>query len=260
MYFLFGMVGPDRAIRGPDLVALLGVLGMSGPRARWAILRMRHGGRIESHRRGRVVEYALTAASKTLIADVSRRLMGRSPDWDGRFRGLLFTIPERRRAYRDALRGVATYHGFGSLRPGLLITADPERFSRVEPFLSAAPKGSRWLRVELGFTEGDARRAAAEAWPLDELSRAYAQDAVRMRRAAARSKRDRPRGAAALRALWNGILVFNERIALDPDLPRDVLPEPWPRDAALEANGDVAAILAPAALAYVERLFMKAAR
>lgn len=253
VYFVFGLLGTDAAIRGPALVATLGVLGMSEPTARWTILRMRQGGRIDSRRRGRVVEYTLTAASRDLLADVAGRLTGRTPSWDGRFRGLLFSVPERHRAYRDSLRGLAMYHGFGSLRPGLLITPDASRFSRIEAILALAPKESRMLRVELEFAGADARTAAAEAWPLDLLARADAKDADRMRRAAARLTRSRPRGAAALRSLWNEIVPFSERLAQDPDLPREVLPAQWPRDAALQSNNEVIAAVGGEAAAYLSQ-------
>jgi phenylacetic acid degradation operon negative regulatory protein len=44
-----------------------------------------------------------------------------SPDWDGRFRSVIYDIPESRRRDRDALQDRASQVGFGMPRPGLLI-------------------------------------------------------------------------------------------------------------------------------------------
>ncbi|MGO9177661.1 MAG: PaaX family transcriptional regulator C-terminal domain-containing protein [Candidatus Limnocylindrales bacterium] len=241
--FAFGATGPDpRPLAGPVLVGLLGALNMSEPTARATILRMRRGGWLTSTRRGPVVEYALAEPARRMAASVLAPVMGERPAWDGVFQGLLFSIPESARAYRDALRRAAVQAGFGLLRPGLLIITDGARWSRIEGLLAAAPEGSRLLRVELRLTPEEARTAAAEAWPLEQLAGTYRAQAAELRRVAQRLRKMPPTGADAVRATWEAMTPLSATAIEDPTLPAELLPSDWPGSevrAAIEAVGMV---------------------
>jgi phenylacetic acid degradation operon negative regulatory protein len=259
--FVFGLYGPERtALPGPVLIALLGTLGFSEPTSRSTILRMRRSERLTSVRRGPVVEYALSAASQALTTAVLAPVVGERPAWDGSFHGLLFSIPESSRAYRDALRRTAVLAGFGILRPGLLVTPDERRWSRLQPVLDGAPPGSRLLRVELRLSPEDARSAAAEAWPLDELVRNYRTQVEVLERAAEEYRGRPPDGPEAVRATWE---IMNPLFLVatdDPGLPAALLPEDWPGEPMRRAVVDVAGALQPALSAYVTSLLHEAAR
>jgi phenylacetic acid degradation operon negative regulatory protein len=241
--FAFGATGPDpRPLIGPVLVGLLGALNMSEPTARATILRMRRGGWLTSTRRGPLVEYALAEPARRMAASVLAPVMGERPTWDGVFHGLLFSIPESARAYRDALRRAAVQAGFGLLRPGLLVTPDQARWSRIEGLLAAAPEGSRLLRVELRVTPQDARTAAAEAWPLEQLAGTYRTQAAELQRVAQRLRKAPPSGADAVRATWEAMTPLSATAIEDPTLPAELLPSDWPGSevrAAIEAVGMV---------------------
>jgi phenylacetic acid degradation operon negative regulatory protein len=253
--FAFGASGPEsHPLSGPTLVALLGALGMSEPTARATILRMRRGGWLTSTRRGPIVEYALAAPSRRMAASVLAPVIGPRPGWDGLFHGLLFTIPEPERSYRDGLRRAAVQAGFGQLRPGLLVTTDAARFSRIADLLAGAPDGSRMLRVELRLAPADARVAAAEAWPLERLAAAYRAHAAELRRSADGLRQAPPTGPDAVRVMWEAMTPISVTAIEDPVLPAELLPAGWPGEevkAAVEAAG---MILGPAIAAYVEGL------
>jgi phenylacetic acid degradation operon negative regulatory protein len=253
--FAFGTTGPEPVpLTGPVLVALLGALGIGEPTARATILRMRRGGWLTSTRRGPVVEYALAAPARRMAASVLAPVMGPRPAWDGMYHGLLFSIPESARGYRDALRRAALQAGFGLLRPGLLVTADESRWSRIEDLLSDPPEGSRLLRIELRLSSEDARTAAAEAWPLEQLAATYRTQAADLQRVVDRLRQAPPTGADAVRATWEAISPVSTTAVDDPSLPAELLPADWP---GAEIRGAIVAagtILGPAIQDYIARL------
>jgi DNA-binding transcriptional regulator PaaX len=252
--FAFGATGPEaHPLSGPTLVALLGALGMSEPTARATILRMRRGGWLTSTRHGPVVEYALADPARRMAASVLAPVIGPRPSWDGRFHGLLFTIPEPERGYRDGLRRAAVQAGFGLLRPGLLVTTDEARFSRIAALLAGAPDGSRMLRVELRLAPADAKVAAAEAWPLERLAATYRAQAAELRALADGMRARPPTGPAAVRAMWEAMTPVSVTALDDPVLPAELLPAGWPGAEVKAAIGALGMILGPAIAAYVER-------
>lgn len=251
--FAFGITGVDPIpLPGPALVAVLGALGMAEPTARAAILRMRRGGWLASTRRGRVVEYRLTEPARRLAAAVTAPLTGPRAAWEGAFQGLLFSVPEAHRAYRDSLRRAAVLAGFGLLQTGLLITADERRWSRIQPLLEQAPASSRLLRVELRFSEEDAKAAAAEAWPLGSLAATYRRQAQDLLQAADRHRSTPLTGARAVRLMWKAMGPISATAIDDPTLPAELLPADWPgaeMQAGLQA---LAAVLAPPLQAFID--------
>ena len=253
--FAFGSLGPDYGSwPGPALVEFLGAIGMSEPTARATILRMRRSGRLVSERRGRFVEYSLAAPSRALASEVLAPIVGERPAWDGLFHGLLFSIPESGRAYRDALRRAAVLAGFGLLRPGLLVVTDESRWTRIASLLQGAPRGSRLLRVELRLAPEDARAAAAEAWPLQALADAYRQHAADLRRTTDRLRSDPPAGPSAATAMWAAMTPVSRTAIDDPALPVELLPRDWPGPEIRKALLDLLPVVAPGLQAYIREL------
>jgi phenylacetic acid degradation operon negative regulatory protein len=253
--FAFSVAGPGlRPLPGPVLVALLGALGMGEPTVRATILRMRRGGWLSSTRRGPTVEYALTPPARALAAAVLEPIIGRRPTWDGVFHGLLFTIPESGRSYRDALRRAAVLAGFGMLRPGLLVTTDAGRWSRIEPELAAAPPGSRLFRVDVRMAPEDARAAAAEAWPLESLAATYREQAAAMLHLADRHRATPPTGPSAVRVMWEAMTPISATAIGDPMLPAELLPAEWPSSEIGSAFEAVGMVLGPGLTAHLDAL------
>ena len=259
--FAFGLAAAERqAIPGPALVAILGALGFSEPTARASILRMRREGRLASHRRGPVVEYELAAASRALADDVLAPVMGERPTWDGSFQALLFSIPERARSYRDALRRAAVLAGFGSLQPGVLVTPDGRRWARLEPVLQAAPAASRLLRADLRLDANEARDAAAAAWSLGTLARRYREQAAAMEAVARDCNADPPEPADAVRILWEAMTPLFGTAIEDPNPPAALLPIDWPREQMRQAVIDVSMALMPSTTEYLHGLWSNRSR
>ncbi len=214
-------------VPGPVLLRLLADLGVSGAAARSLLLRMRRDGLLSSQRAGRQAGYLLAPAVSAAQARMYRQLNGERPAWAGAFSGLLFTVPERDRPFRDKLRRLARLLGYAVLQPGLLIAAT-DRYEELAALLPAKPPGSQVRRASLAFSAADSREIAADLWDLRGLADRYraviAEADEHVRAAAPRQRGD----AAALRAFAAATLPMYEAAVADPDLPAELLPADWP--------------------------------
>jgi phenylacetic acid degradation operon negative regulatory protein len=228
-YIGFGLLGLNRDdLPAWAIVRVMRDLGMSETAARGALMRLRRAGRIEARRSGRTVYYHLTDASIKVIDEMTRRMSGDAPEWDGTFHGLLYSIPERHRAFRDSMRRFATLAGYGLLRPGLLVSPWADRWP-LERLLGQAPAGSHILKLQLQVPREEAREVAAEAWELPKLAARYRRQIAGLERRTERLQLSPPRGRTALRVFASTMQGVFGTVAVDPGLPAELLPEDWPQ-------------------------------
>ena len=144
----FAQASGPGPVPGPVLLRLLADLGVSDGAARSLLLRMRREGLLSSQRAGRQAGYLLAPSVSAAQARTYRQLNGERPAWTGAFSGLLFTVPERHRAFR----GPAAAPG-----PPARLRAAPAR---------PADRGDRPLRGASGPAAGQpARRPGAPGQP-----------------------------------------------------------------------------------------------
>ncbi|MGI8413061.1 MAG: PaaX family transcriptional regulator C-terminal domain-containing protein [Solirubrobacteraceae bacterium] len=227
--FAFGVarVGPGEQLAGPVLMRLLADLGLSSSASRSLLLRMRREGWLSSERVGREARYRLSPFIDAAQARIERRLRGDRPVWSGSFDGVLYTVPERHRAFRDRLRRSAQLLGYVTLRPGLLI-ATTDRCEELTSLLPPQPPGSRLLRTRLTLSPQDSRRVAGELWNLDALDARYRAVLAEAQARTARAQRHPPRDRAAFQAFAATTFPVYEIGGQDPDLPAALLPSDWP--------------------------------
>jgi phenylacetic acid degradation operon negative regulatory protein len=227
--FAFGLASAHQgpAVPGPVLLRLLADLGISGPAARSLVLRMRRDGWLTSERDGRQARYRLAPLTAAAHARVEGQLRGNRPGWDGSFSGVLFTVPERDRSFRDRLRRSAQLLGYVTLRPGLLIAAT-DRYEELARLLPPRPAGSQVLRTRLAFAADDSRSIVAQLWDLDGLAARYRAVLAEADRRITAFEQRPAAGAAAFRAFAAAARPLYEASADDPDLPDDLLPADWP--------------------------------
>lgn len=208
-------------------------VGLSEQTVRLTIRRMQAAGELRQVGRGRAgtLERTDNGAERVrlearLLAFAFAQDAGSTP-WDGLWRIHAFTVPESRRADRDALRGALTELGAAQLVPGVYVSPHelrPELEHMVTPelvaeFLMTATSAA--LEVP-GCA--DARAIAERLWPAAPTVAAYAElEAVL---ASPDPGTDRPIAAAA-RAL---ILAegLDRALAQDPLLPPELRTAPWP--------------------------------
>lgn len=242
MPLLFGVSGRD-VLPGPLLVELLGEFGLGPAAARQQLHRMRAQGQLAGDRVGRATHYRLAGT----FAARSQRLRddrGEVPEWEGSFHALLHQVPERRRAYRDRLRRLATFVGYAPLQPGVLV-AVADRTDELAEVLADVPADAVVRRVRLAMDLDEARSTAVAAWELPVLA-ADLRAHLAVLHADLAEPGDPPATAATLRRLAELSTSVYIDLLRDPGLPHALRPDDWPGDDLRRALGGLAArYLAP---------------
>lgn len=245
-------VAQREELPGPVLVELLSKFDVSPGAARATILRMRRAGWLEVARTGRRATYRLNpllAASADRVAG----LLSMAPRWEGAFSGILYSVPEERRAFRDSFRRAGMLAGYGLLRPGLLISP-VDRFDQLRPLVAPDGEGAQVIPLRLAMATDDARSIAAQVWSLGVLGSAYEERTTALRPQLETVRRQPPSGAEALRLYAELLLPVFDVLARDPGLPRELLPDDWPGDEVRHRLGDVFATMGPIVTDYVNDL------
>jgi len=214
------------------IVALLAEFGVSDSAARAALSRLTRNGLLVTSKTGRRTFSRLSSRAAAILDDGARRIFSfgaASQPWDGMWSLVAFSIPEDNRAARDALRKQLRWLGFAPLYDGLWVSPRDHAAELIG-----------YLK-ELDITTATAFRARSlpadghipsRAWDLDGLRERYEHfiafaDQLRDTTAAGQVP---PRDALIARTR-----VMDEWRAfpgLDPDLPAELLPGGWPREAA----------------------------
>lgn len=222
--YLFGLTGRSE-LSGPALVRLLGDVGLSVTSARSLIARLRTVGALAATVDGRRALYRLDG---DMLAAFDRIAAGTpQTNWDGEFHGVLFTVPESVRGYRDKLRRALDYAGYGQLRAGLMIHPF-DRWDRVREVVDEAPAGASVYPLSLRLEPADALAIAHDAWDLDRLAAATRAQVTRLRVASKRLPSD---GPEALLQLMTTIRPALYLALVDPRLPAELIPADWPASA-----------------------------
>src|SRR5262249_14958901 len=110
-----------------------------------------------------------------------RIFVRRTGAWDGRWRLLSYSIPERRRAVRDDLRKQLAWMGFGPLASGTWISPHglEAEVSALAERLGVRDLVELFLSAHVGFA--DDRALARRCWDLDALNARYAAFLARYR-------------------------------------------------------------------------------
>ncbi|WBB76033.1 PaaX family transcriptional regulator [Micromonospora sp. WMMD1128] len=221
------------ALPSAAIVALLAEAGVSSAGARTAISRLARRGVLERSRAGRNSSYRLSqSVAANLSAGGHWILDSTSPaaPWDGCWTIVAFSLPQDHSAQRRALRGQLRWLGYAPLYDGLWIS--PHELTRAaRARLAQLTLGAvtvfRGRHAELDAPGG---RPPIEAWDITAISRQYEEFLRRWTPLASRT--GSVDGAAAVRARTEVMDTYRRFPTLDPQLPLELLPAGWPRQAA----------------------------
>ena len=102
-----------------SLIRLLKEFGHNEQSVRVAVSRMMKQGWLQSEKQGNKSYYFLTARGEARIEEAAIRIFKLNPtNWDGKWRMLMYTIPEEKRQIRDELRKELLWSGFGVFQMG----------------------------------------------------------------------------------------------------------------------------------------------
>jgi phenylacetic acid degradation operon negative regulatory protein len=213
------------------LVRLLAEFGITEASGRAALSRLSRRGMITVHRSGRRTFYGVDGTAATTLADAVRTVMafGVAPQpWDGTWTTVAFSIPEEQREVRHQLRTRLRRLGFAPIFDGFWISPAASADETVRELTELGVTSAVVLRTS-GPVGG---KSLTEAWDLDEVRGLYGEFVETV---SPLVERVRAGAVTAAEALVTRTEVMDQWRTFrwrDPDLPPELLPGDWPRDAA----------------------------
>ena len=209
-------------------------LGIEEKATRQALMRTAAAGWLEAERVGRRTRWHLTGAARVMLTEGAERIYsftGPARSWDGRWLLVAVRVPDGDRRTRHILRSRLNWAGFGSLGPGLWISTHPEREAEVTRVLDdAGIAGEAHLFVGTRPGLVDVREMVRQAWDLAAIEERYEQFIAEF---GGRSRDDVLARQIELVHAWRRFP------AIDPALPRELLPDRWSGLAAARLFGDL---------------------
>lgn len=268
---LFTLYGDYVIHRGGEawvgsLIRIAAHFGLSEQALRSALSRMARNDWLTFRRLGGKSYYSLTGKSHRLLEEGSQRIFQRrTAPWDGCWRLLSYSVPERQRELRDQLRKRLAYLGFGALTNGTWLTPHPleEETRQLVESLGLAGCVELFTARHLGFAS-DAE-LAGRCWDLAELARRYRAFLAHQRPCFEMDQR-RLEGGVSVEGsecfVHRFLLIYEYRrfFFLDPELPRELLPGDWPGWEAAELFRSYHTLLAERANRYVDAALEAPAR
>ena len=215
----------DEPMPSGALVAALGDLGVKEAAARAALTRLTRLELLLSDRIGRRTTHRLSPRAAEIVAEEAVWLDSfgcDEPRWDGLWSVLAFSIPESRRDVRHSARSRLKWLGYAPLYDGVWISPRDTAAEAMAELRELGVADLTSMRASVETSTPDGPRAA---WDLDEARREY--DAFAAELGGTRAQQ----GAAALAERSRLMLGWQRFRGLDAGLPREVLPEGWPRAA-----------------------------
>ena len=259
---IYGLYARDQAGRAGGwlsvaaLIRLMGALGADQAAVRSSISRLKQRGILEPLRLGGAAGYALSQRGREILAEGDSRIFERPRARlaDGWLLAV-FSVPERERGRRHALRSRLTWLGFGTVSAGVWIA--PAHLAGETRDVLARDGLSGYVDLfSAGYLAfGDLREQVGCWWDLDRLERLYQEFLdlswpVRERWHGRRARAGGD-GEAAFADYVLALTAWRRLPYLDPGLPAELLPADWHGARAASAFGALRARLAAPARAHV---------
>ena len=222
-----------------SLIDLLVPFGVNDRLLRTSVFRLAQEGWLSARRDGRRSAYAITPQAMQRFARAYRRiyapLIGH---WDGSWTIVIGTAASIDAAQRGALRKELLWEGYSMITPGIFV--HPASAAQVlEEILARIGLQGKLMvcrATELaGVSQRPLRELIAEGWDLSGVARGYEEFITGFQPLLTRLEGDAdiaPEQAFVIRTLL--IHAYRRVQLLDPQLPVELLPDPWPGAQAYE--------------------------
>ena len=216
--------------------------GLTADQVRSCLRRLVAEGLFTRAGEGRDAVFNATAEGAAVLSSMmARHVLSYAQDaagrgWDRRWRLVAFAIPESKRSARDIFRDRLLALGAAPIHNGLYVS--PHRWEAE--VLDEAERLGIVEHVSMATTDDlgvggvtDPRAIAATLWPLDQIADRYRSFIETYREVPDRLDDMRRRGerlseADFLPGALHIAIRFNQCFELDPMLPPELLPKPWP--------------------------------
>ncbi|WP_009475561.1 PaaX family transcriptional regulator C-terminal domain-containing protein [Rhodococcus sp. JVH1] len=214
------------------LMKVLGGMGIEDHAARQLLSRAASATWIKRERVGRGVRWHLADHGRALAADGIKRshafLDGPSP-WDDEWLVLTITVPQRKNSVRNRLNGGLTWLGMGNPTPGVWVTPHVDRARELSELISTLGLTESALVLTGNLHPGGLgnHEVVDRAWDLTDLAESY-------RTLLTQDGASEPGDDDELLLAYIELVSLQQRfMRLDPQLPKELLPEWIGRDGAV---------------------------
>lgn len=223
-----------------SLIRLLKEFGHNEQGVRVAVSRMVKQGWIQSERQGNKSYYFLTDRGVQRMDEAANRIykMKRN-EWDGKWRILMYTIPEDKRQLRDDLRKELLWSGFGSFSSGCWISPNDleKQINRLIEKYDIDEYVDFFISEYKGPKENQS--LVEKSWQLEEIENKYEEFIEKYSKQFIVHQSIISRGemsdADCFVERTNLVHEYRKFLFIDPGLPKELLPSKW--------NGNHAALL-----------------
>lgn len=223
----------DAPLPSAALVALLADFGVSDAAARTTLSRLTARRLLVPTREGRRTFYSLSPRAESVLADGAHRIFGFGPSaapWDGDWTIVMYSVPEKDRTLRNALRSRLRWNGMASLYDAVWL-APRNRVADAMAILDELHLETATV-AHTSDVQVTGRQVLQSAWDILTLGAQYDAFITYATRVIAELERG---GLAADGALVGRTMVtemWRNLRESDPDLPNELLPEGWRRSEA----------------------------
>lgn len=215
-----------------SLIKLLNEFGHNDQAVRAAISRMNKQGWVQAEKKGNKSYYFLTDRGIKRIDEAAQRIFKLKNDsWDGKWRMLMYNIPEEIRSVRDELRKELIWSGFGTLSNSCWIS--PNSLEKQVQDLIVKYGIKDYVDFFISEYHGPFanERLVMKSWDLEEINDKYQHfiQEYSQKYIIAKNKIAKGQMTEAECFVERTKLVHEYRkfLFVDPGLPEELLPDMW---------------------------------
>lgn len=243
-----------------SLIRLLKEFGHNDQAVRAAISRMSKQGWVQAEKRGNKSYYSLTERGVKRIEEAAKRIYKLHPEkWDGKWRILIYTIPEEKRNLRDELRKELVWSGFGTISNSCWISPnnlEKQVYNLIEKY-DIEPYVDFFIAQYDGPHQNT--QLVEKCWDLEAINEKYEEfiSIYSQKFIIDKNKIQRGEMSDAECFVERTKLVHEYRkfLFVDPGLPEELLPNKWMGSHAASLFSEYYKELAKPASRFFEEVF-----
>lgn len=216
-----------------SLIELLAPFGVNDRLLRTSVFRLAQEGWLGARRDGRRSAYAIMPAAQGRFARAYRRIYAPlATHWDGSWTIVMASGGNLAAAERGALRKELLWEGYSVIAPGIFghPGADPEVLEEI--LCRTGVRGKLYVchaTALPGVSQRPLREMVEEGWDLSGVVRGYRQFIARFQPLLSLLQGQQELDAEQAFVIRSLLIHAYRRVQLhDPQLPVELLPEPWP--------------------------------
>ena len=245
-----------------SLIRLLKEFGHNEQGVRVAVSRMVKQGWIQSEKQGNKSYYFLTDRGVQRMDEAANRIYKMKPnDWDGKWRVLMYTIPEDKRQLRDDFRKELIWSGFGSFSSGCWIS--PNDLEKQIHRLIEKYDINEYVDFFISEYKGpkENQSLVEKSWHLEEIENKYEEFIEKYSKQFIVHQSIISRGemsdADCFVERTNLVHEYRKFLFIDPGLPKELLPSKWNGNHATLLFSQYYQVLAEPASRFFESVFQE---